>query len=303
MQLICTSVKETAKMLITDSQVHVWEAHRPDRPWPSENQGKPSFVAVPGARPHRAEPINGLEMTSMMNSAGVYRAIIVPPSPVGDSNLFALETAANYPGRFLVMGRFNPTAAGALTQLPTWLDQAYMAGIRMTFHKPEWANWLADGVLEGFWRSCENYRIPVMLLAPGRMTEIDRIASRYPNLTLIVDHLGMHSHHRDSDCGEDLKTVLPLARHPNVSIKTSAVPCYTNEPFPFRNFNGYLEAIYQSFGPRRMLWGSDVSRLPCTYIEAVTHFTETLDFISKEDLPWVMGRSLYALLRWAEPNE
>ncbi len=290
-------------MLITDAQVHVWEAHRPDRPWPLENQGKPSFVAVPGARPHRAEPIDGLEMISMMNSAGVSRAIIVPPSPVGDSNLFALETAAKYPGRFLVMGRFNPTAAGALAELPTWRDQAYMAGIRMTFHKPEWANWFAEGVLEGFWHSCEKYRIPVMLLAPGRMTEIDRIASQYPNLTLIVDHLGMHSHHRDAECGEDLKTVLPLARHPNVSIKTSAVPCYTTEPFPFRNFNGYLEAIYQSFGPRRMLWGSDVSRLPCTYIEAVTHFTETLDFISQEDLPWVMGRSLSALLRWTEPNE
>ena len=288
-------------MFITDSQVHVWEAHRPDRPWPFENQGKPSFVAVPGARPHRAEPINGLEMTSMMNSAGVSRAIIVPPSPVGDSNLFALETAAKYPGRFMVMGRFNPTASGALSQLPTWRDQAHMAGIRLTFHKPEWANWFADGVLDGFWMSCEKHRIPLMLLAPGRMTEIDKIASRYPNLTLIVDHLGMHSHHRDAECGEDLKTVLPLARHPNVAIKTSAVPCYTTEPYPFRNFNGYLEAIYQSFGPRRMLWGSDVSRLPCTYVEAVTHFTDTLDFISKEDLPWVMGRSLSALLRWPDP--
>lgn len=291
-------------MIITDAQVHVWEAHRPDRPWLSENQGTPSFVAVPGARPHRAEPINGLEMTGMMNTAGVSRAIIVPPSPVGDSNLFALETAAKYPGRFLVMGRFNPTAAGALAQLSTWRDQAHMAGIRMTFHKPEWADWLTDGTLDDFWTSCESYRIPVMLLAPGRMADIDRIASRYPNLTLIVDHLGMHSQHRDAECGEDLKTVLPLARRSNVAIKTSAVPCYSNELYPFRNFNGYLEAIYQSFGPRRMLWGSDVSRLPCTYSEAVTHFTESLDFISKEDLPWVMGRSLSALLEWPEsPTE
>jgi predicted TIM-barrel fold metal-dependent hydrolase len=287
-------------MIITDAQVHVWEAHRPDRPWPSENQDTPSFVAVPGARPHRAEPINGLEMTGMMNAAGVKRAIIVPPSPVGDSNLFALETAAKYPGRFLVMGRFDPTAPGALAQLPTWRDQPHMAGIRMTFHKPQWASWLTDGILDDFWTRCESYQIPVMLLAPGRMEDIDRLASRYPNLTLIVDHLGMHSQHRDAECGEDLKKVLPLARRSNVAIKTSAVPCYSNAPYPFRNFNGYLEAIYQSFGPKRMLWGSDVSRLPCTYREAVTHFTETLHFISKEDLPWVMGRSLSSLLEWSE---
>ena len=104
-------------MQITDAQVHLWEAHRPDRPWPSEQIGKPSFVVVPGARPHRPEPLGADELIEMMDRTGIDRAVIVPPSPVGDSNDTALEAAARFPARFAVMGRFNPDADGARERL------------------------------------------------------------------------------------------------------------------------------------------------------------------------------------------
>ncbi|RYY87294.1 MAG: hypothetical protein EOO24_34925, partial [Comamonadaceae bacterium] len=106
-------------MIVTDSQVHVWEAHRPDRPWPAESlaEAATGFVAVPGARPHRAQPVGDAEMVDLMNAAGVHRAVIVPPSPAGDRNDTALEAAAQFPGRFVVMGRFDPTAPGARDRL------------------------------------------------------------------------------------------------------------------------------------------------------------------------------------------
>ena len=129
-------------MIITDAQVHVWEAHSAERPWPAESLQSPVFVAVPGARPHRAEPVGADEMVAMMDGAGVARAVIVPPSPAGDSNLCALEAAAKYPERFVVMGRFDPSAQGARERLAGWLRQPHMAGIRMTFHKPPWSGWL-----------------------------------------------------------------------------------------------------------------------------------------------------------------
>jgi hypothetical protein len=52
------------------------------------------------------------------------------------------------------------------------------------------------------------------------------------------------------------------------------------------------------FGPKRMFWGSDVSRLPCSYRQAVDHFLHELDFIAPTDLPWVMGRGVAQVLRW-----
>jgi predicted TIM-barrel fold metal-dependent hydrolase len=287
-------------MIVTDSQVHVWEAHRPDRPWPADSlaQAAGGFVAVPGARPHRAQPVGGAEMVAMMDAAGVQRAVIVPPSPAGDSNDTALEAAQQFPGRFIVMGRFDPTAPGARERLSTWLQQPHMAGIRMTFHKPQWSGWLDDRGIDWFWADCERLGIPLMLLAPGRLPAVGRIAARHPGLHLVIDHLGLHSNVRDAGCAPDIAELLALAGHGRVSVKASAVPCYSTEPYPFRNLRGYLQMVYEGFGPQRMFWGSDVTRLPCSYREAVRHFTEELDFIPAADLEWVMGRGLSELLRW-----
>lgn len=288
-------------MIITDAQVHVWEAHRPDRPWPAESLASPSFVAVPGARPHRAEPIGADEMVAMMDAAGVDRAVIVPPSPAGDSNLCALEAAHKYPERFVVMGRFDPSQPHAREQLAGFLGQPHMAGIRMTFHKPQWSRWLDDGSIDWFWADCERQGIPLMLLIPGRMDAVARIARKHPDLTLVVDHLGLHSNHRDAQCRDDIDALLPLALYGNVHVKASAVPCYTDEPYPFRGLAPLLQRVYESFGPRRFFWGSDVSRLPCSYRQAVEHFLYELPFIAEADKPLVMGGALSQVLRWAEP--
>jgi len=252
---------------------------------------------VPGARPHRAEPIGADEMVAMMDAAGVGRAVIVPPSPAGDSNLCALEAAAKYPGRFLVMGRFDPSADDARERLEGWLRQPHMAGIRMTFHKPQWGRWLDDGSIDWFWADCERLGIPLMLLIPGRLDAVAAVARRHPRLRLIVDHLGLRSNLRDDEAFADLDVLLGLAALPNVFVKASAVPCYSTEPYPFRNLEAHLERIHAHFGPRRMFWGSDVSRLQCSYRQAVDHFLRELDFIAPSDLPWVMGRGLEEVLR------
>lgn len=288
-------------MIVTDAQVHVWEPHRPDRPWPEESRGGGGFVAVPGARPHRAEPIGPHEMVAMMDAAGVHRAVIVPPSPAGDSNLFALESVALFPGRFVVMGRFDPMAAGARERLVSWKRTPGMAGIRMTFHKPQWSRWLEDGSIDWFWADCERLGIPLMLLAPGRLADVAAVARRHPALVLIVDHLGLHSNLRDAQCAADIDALVRLAPLQNVHVKASAVPCYTDAPYPFAPLTPYLQRVYEHFGPYRTFWGSDVSRLPCSYREAVAHFLHGLDFIPEADKPWVMGRGLSQVLGWPEP--
>jgi len=36
----------------------------------------------------------------------------------------------------------------------------------------------------------------------------------------------------------------------------------------------------------------------CSYRQTVTHFTEELDFLSANDLDWIMGRGLAECLGW-----
>jgi predicted TIM-barrel fold metal-dependent hydrolase len=287
---------------ITDAQVHVWEAPSPQRPWPEGSDPSRGFLAAPGARPHRAEPVGGEDMIGWMDEAGVERAVIVPPSPAGDSNDFALEVAARYPGRFCVMGRFDPMASN-LDALEHWTSIPGMRGIRLTFHQPKWSAWLDSDELEPFWSACERHNVPVMMLAPGRLHRIARVAQAHPGLRLAIDHLGLHSACRGPSCEPDLDAVLSLATRPNISVKLSALPCYVDEPYPFESTLDWVRRLHKAFGADRLFWGSDVTRLPCSYSQAVRQFTEAIDFLSAEELDKIMGTALAHWLDWplAEP--
>jgi predicted TIM-barrel fold metal-dependent hydrolase len=129
---------------------------------------------------------------------------------------------------------------------------------------------------------------------------IGEIAARHPGLTLIVDHMGFARATMDEKALPAAERMAALARHPNVFVKVSALPCFSSEPYPFRNLTEPLRRVIEAFGPRRACWGSDITRVPksCSYRQTVTHFSETLDFLSADDLTWIMGRGLSECLRW-----
>jgi hypothetical protein len=50
-----------------------------------------------------------------------------------------------------------------------------------------------------------------------------------------------------------------------------------------------------------MFWGTDWTRLPCQWREAVTLFTEELDWLTENDKTWIMGRGLCEWIGWKLP--
>src|SRR4051812_28382148 len=144
---VATACKATRRkrregvMLVSDAQIHLWENERPDRPWPKDGR----------STPHRPNGFTAEQMLAEMDPVGVDRAVIVPPSWIGETNAYALEAAAQYPGRFAVMGRFDPEDPSFISQLPTWLDQPHMLGIRITFNTPTFTAGLDSGMFDPMW--------------------------------------------------------------------------------------------------------------------------------------------------------
>jgi L-fuconolactonase len=282
-------LEEPRPMIVVDTQVHIWAPNTPERPW----------VLGP-ERAHLPVPLDVETVIKMMDEAGVDRAILVPPSLEGDRNDLCLQAARDYPRRFAVMGRLkldHPAAPQRLNEMKT---QRGMLGVRLTFHRDNDRPMLTNGTADWFWPAAEALGIPVMVHAPERLPQIAEIARRHPGLMLIVDHMGFARETSDDKADAGADRILALARLPNVSVKVSALPCYSSEPYPFRNLHDPLKRIIDGFGVRRSFWGSDVSRLlsRCTYRQAVTMFTEELDFLSQSDLDWVMGLGILELLHW-----
>jgi predicted TIM-barrel fold metal-dependent hydrolase len=175
-----------------------------------------------------------------------------------------------------------------------------MLGLRLTFHRPDTRAQLTDGTTDWLWPAAERHGVPLMVHAPERLPELAEIAERHPGLTIIVDHMGFGRETMDANALAGAARVAALARCRNVSVKVSALPCFSSEPYPFRNLNEPLRRVIEAFGARRCFWGTDLSRMleHCTYRQGVTHFTEALDFLSADDLDWIMGRGLRECLRW-----
>ena len=277
-------------MLVSDVQVHLWDPETPDRPWPKP-QHRP---------PHRPNGFSAEEMLREMDAAGVDRAIIVPPTWAGESNAWALAMAARYPARFAVVGRFDVKAPDARAQLDGWLKQPHMLGVRMSFHVKPFIDWLDDGSLDWFWATCERRAIPAMVLVPGMPGKLRPIIERYQHLRVLVPHMGFGLDARGAEAFASLDDLLGLARYPNLFVAVSSVPCFSTEQYPFRDTYPVIRRIYDAFGPKRMLWGADLSRLRGTYRECLGQFQEGLDFLSANDKEWILGRSLAEMLNWPE---
>ena len=280
---------QPGRRMIVDAQVHLWKAESPDWPW------------VPGLKPQLPEPMTIERLVPLMDEAGVDRVVVVPPSWPGDRNDYGLEAVRRYPDRFRVMGRIPLQKPESAALLPKWKEQPGMLGVRVLFNNDTTIPWLTDGTADWFWPAAEKAGVPVMFFAPGRVSLFAPIAARHPQLTLILDHIGLTGAMlKDNTLGAAVDAAVALAKYPNVSVKVSATPGLSQEPYPYRDVAPIIKRVFDAYGPQRCYWGTDLTNTFAkgTYRQRVTHFIEELPFLTESDKDWVMGRAILARLNW-----
>ncbi len=197
--------------------------------------------------------------------------------------------------------------------------------------------------------ACAREGLPVFVLPPsksadprdfgGDFTEVAKIAQRYPDVTVVIDHLGLSQwpSKLDSPPFRALPDLLELAAYPNVAIKFAGAPAMSQGPYPFNDLWPSLRRIIDAFGAKRLMWGTDISRFygrigfstfpPSSsedepyrdgiapevarperaghvwhsYAEALFHLRDS-DQVSADEQGWLFGRTAQTLLRWPEDS-
>ena len=260
-------------MPIIDAQIHLWS----------------KGTVVP---PHRTRPYLLAEALADMAAAGVDGAILHPPSWDADSNAQAVAAARLNPDRFAILGRIPLDQPDQRHLIETWRQQPGMVGLRYTFLQPHMKSWPTDGTMDWLWPAAERHGIPIALLAGEFLPLVGEIAARHPQLRLVIDHFGVNRGHKDAAAFATMPQVVALARCPNVAVKVTGGPQYVTDGYPFASLQKYYRAIYDAYGPRRMFWGTDITRMPCTWRECITHFTEHQPWLGEEDKVLIMGRAI-----------
>ena len=241
------------------------------------------------------------DLLQEMDAAGVDAAVIHPPGWDPDSNALAVEAARQHPNRLSVLGNFP------------WI--ARRAALCSTAGSNDQGCSVCDS------RSCSRISGPGRRMAPSTgcgprlnapgsvalaaanfLPVVGQVAERHAGLRLIIDHFGRPSGTKDEAAWANLPELLALAKYPNVAVKATGAPSYSSAPYPYRNIHTYIRQLYDAFGPERLFWGTDITRMPCSWRQCVTMFTEELPWLSASDKDLIMGRALCTWLDWQLPG-
>jgi len=271
-------------MLIVDAQVHIWSAGPP---------GNPSHRQV---NSYSAE-----ECIRDMDAAGVDACILHPPGWDPNSGKISEEAAAKYPNRFAILGNFPLDKPENRSLIDSWKQRPGVLGLRYAFTQPHQQNWMTDGTMDWLWPAAEKAGIPIALMASNYLPLVGKIAERHSGLKLILDHYARVRDGKDDAAHGNQAALLALAKYPNVAVKCTGAPGNSSQPYPYRNIHKYTQQIVEAFGPERSFWGTDITRMPCSWKQCVTMFTEEMPWLKGRDLELVMGRAVCDWLGWKLP--
>jgi predicted TIM-barrel fold metal-dependent hydrolase len=270
-------------MLIIDAQIHLW------------SQG----TTLP---PHRREPYSMEQALADMDVAGVDAALIHPPSWDAASNELAVAAVGAHPRRFAILGRLPLDRRESRAEIESWKTRPGMLGLRYTFLQPHQKTWPTDGTMDWLWPAAERLGLPVALLASEFLPLVGAVAERHPNLKLIVDHLGALRGNKGDAAFANLPQLVALAKHPNIAVKATGGPGYASDGYPFRSLHPVYRRLFDAFGPKRLFWGTDITRMPCTWRQCVTAFTEEMPWLGDGDKALIMGQALCDWIGWRIAN-
>lgn len=283
-------------MQVIDAQIHSSAPHSARFPWSRE------LLAASDERRRRFE---GTEATiehvvELMDDAGVAAAVLASRGVVyGTDDSYAFAAARQFPGRFGVVGPIDADVPGAEERVCRYRDQPYGLGIRLVLGQTT-SSYLAP-TYRTVLRTAERSQVPVFLHvthATGGVAEAAAVIREFPELVVILDHLGLAGLPEQRDDTE-LDEVLALAGHENVAIKCTGVATLSREEYPFDDVWPALLRILEAFGPDRVMWGSDitVTRSRQTYRQAVDFIRES-PRLSESEKELVLAGALRTWLRW-----
>lgn len=214
---------------------------------------------------------------------------------------------SRHPDRFRAMVYYPEPGdvADVEAELTSLRDTPGLAGIRLT---PAWPptgeniERMLDGAYDAFFSHAERLGLPVSFFMFGHLPKVEAVAKSYPGLRLLIDHLGLASVPMVPLVPErldELPDLLSLAARDNVAVKFTGVPALSYEDYPFRDLWPACRQVIDTFGPERVLWGSDFRRLRplCSFADVVGFLRDT-DQVTDDEKRLMFADSLRAWVDW-----
>jgi predicted TIM-barrel fold metal-dependent hydrolase len=250
----------------------------------------PDRVPYAAAAPYKP-PAYSLEThVKLVQAADLAHSIIVHPEPYQDDHRYLEYCFAHEPrpGYFKGTCLFDPFREDTPGRVRALVERWPKRIVAMRIHEvkmtPEAVGPIRNRDMKdlrmlAFWKSLAGLGVGIQMhFIPGQAGNIHALAAKFPETTVILDHMG-----RPADgTEEEYAQVLKLAELPRVIMKYSNWEGYKGD------LNRLTRRIYDAFGPDRMIWGTLGNTL-ADYRKQSQRFDELLAFASESDRAKIRG--------------
>ena len=272
-----------------DAHSHIWTpdvAHYPlAEGFRVEDMKPPSFTAE--------------ELLATCRPSGVGRVNLIQMSYYRFDNRYMLDMIKLYPDRFVGTAIVDPLGEApdrAMLELKPKGVRAFR--IAPNFSKLPPARWLEPpGCAAMFAESSRSGLALSCLIDPSAFAEVDRMARKFPEATVIIDHLGRIGVGGTIDPA-DVDALCALARHPKILVKVGAFYALGKKSPPYLDLAPLIRRVVQAFGAERCMWESDCpfQVVRDTYADSINLVRDRLDFLTADQKDWLLWRTAERVL-------
>lgn len=248
-----------------------------------------------------ANPMTDDAVLAFWDRAGIPKGLGVQySSTYFTDNSYLLDIAAEHPDRIIPVVILDAVAPETADTIETWARERKIAGNRFIGAAVDGVfPYLSDAALP-VWERAHDLGLTVTLLPLGgdraaTMNRVGALAAQFPNLRVVLDHMGQPGFAASPDTYGYTPEMLALAEHPNVYYKhtTFLLEILVAAGAPLDEF---LEYSVEQFGADHMVWGSDIGNSEVDDLEYLNMFLASAAGLSDEQksaIYWDTAEALF----------
>jgi L-fuconolactonase len=213
-----------------------------------------------------------------------------------------LELASKYDFIRGVVGWIDLCSGEAESQISEFASDTKLVAVRHVLQdEPDDKFMLRDSFLRGIRLLKKFDLVYELLLFPGHLHNAVQLVKKFPDQQFVLDHIGKPLI-KDKILSPWKEGIHQLAMQPNVFCKLSGMVTEASwKGWSRSDFVPYLDVIFDSFGPSRLMIGSDwpVCTLASDYKETIQIIIDYIALNSETDRELIMGgnaEKIYNLL-------
>jgi predicted TIM-barrel fold metal-dependent hydrolase len=249
-----------------------------------------------------ATPMTPEVIFKLWDAVGIERGCGVQyNSTYGTDNRYLLDVSAKYPKRVVPVVILAPTDPATPDALARMAKENHISGVRFTGSPDSSGDYVfLSAAARPAWEAANKLGLVIVLMPIGNqvqnaMKKVGELAERYPNVNIVLDHIGFPHPETLPETFGLTPDHLALTARKNVYYKYTTLLVEQVEQAKI-DLGAFMKHMVGVYGAEHMVWGSDVGNSEGDMIEHIRHALDStagLQLAQRKDIFYNTARKVF----------